>query len=43
MVDDIHKPLKYDYDNEAVVCYAHNNKSSGDAKHINIKYYVVKR
>ena len=29
-------------DNEPAVFYAHNNKSSVAAKHINIKYYVVK-
>ena len=29
-------------DNESAVCYAHNNKSSGAAKHIDIKYYIVK-
>ena len=42
VVDDIHKPLKLYYDNNPAVCYAHNNKSSGAAKHINMKYYVVK-
>ena len=42
MVDDIHKPLKLYCDNEPAVCYAHNNKSSGAAKHIDIKFYVVK-
>ena len=42
VVDDIHRPLKLYYDNEPAVCYAHNNKSSGAAKHINIKFYVVK-
>ena len=42
VVDDIHKPLKLYRDNNLVVCYAHNNKSSGAAKHIDIKYYVVK-
>ena len=30
------------YDNESAVFYAHNNKSSGAAKHIDIKFYVVK-
>ena len=29
-------------DNEPAVFYAHNNKSSVAAKHINIKFYVVK-
>jgi hypothetical protein len=42
VVDDIHKPLKLYCDNESAVCYAHNNKSSGVAKHIDIKFYVVK-
>ena len=42
VVDDIHKPLKLYYDNNPAVCYAHNNKLSGAAKHIDIKYYVVK-
>ena len=45
MVDNIEKPLKLYCDNEAAVFYAHNNKSSGAAKHIkhiDIKFYVVK-
>ena len=42
VVDDIHKPLKLYCDNNLAVCYAHNNKSSGAAKHIDIKYHVVK-
>ena len=42
VVDDIHKPLKLYCDNNPAVFYAHNNKSSGAAKHINIKFYVVK-
>jgi hypothetical protein len=42
VVDDIHRPLKLYCDNEPAVCYAHNNKLSGDIKHINIKFYVVK-
>ena len=42
VVDDIHKPLKLYCVNNPAVCYAHNNKSSGAAKHIDIKYYVVK-
>jgi hypothetical protein len=29
-------------DYEPAVFYAHNNKSSGAAKHIDIKFYVVK-
>jgi hypothetical protein len=42
VVDSIHKPLKLYCDNNPTVQYAHNNKSSGAAKHIDIKYYVVK-
>jgi hypothetical protein len=42
VVDNIHKPLKSYRDNNPAVQYAHNNKSSGTAKHIDIKYYVVK-
>ena len=42
VVDDIHRPLKLYCDNKPAVCYAHNNKSSGAAKHIDIKFYVVK-
>ena len=42
VVDDIHRPLKLYCDNNPAVYYAHNNKSSGAAKHIDIKYYVVK-
>jgi hypothetical protein len=42
VVDSIHKPLKLYYDNNPAVQYAHNNKSSGAAKHIDIKHYVVK-
>ena len=42
VVDDINKPLKLYCDNNPAVCYARNNKSSGAAKHIDIKYYVVK-
>ena len=42
VVDDIHRPLKFYCDNEPAVCYAHNNRSSGVAKYIDIKFYVVK-
>jgi hypothetical protein len=42
VVDSIRKPLKMYCDNEPAVFYAHNNKSSGAAKHIDIKFYVVK-
>ena len=42
VVDDIYRLLKLYCDNNLVVQYAHNNKSTGTAKHIDIKYYVVK-
>jgi hypothetical protein len=42
VVDSIDKPLKLYCDNKPTVLYAHNNKSSNAAKHIDIKYYVVK-
>ena len=42
VVDDIYRPLKLYCDNNPAVQYAHNNKSSGAAKHIDIKYIVVK-
>ena len=42
VVDDINRPLKLYCDNNSAVQYAHNNKSSGAAKHIDIKCYVVK-
>ena len=42
VVDDIYRPLKLYCDNNLTVQFAHNNKSSGAAKHIDIKYYVVK-
>jgi hypothetical protein len=42
VVESIDKPLKLYCDNNPAVQYAHNNRSSGAAKHIDIKYYVVK-
>jgi hypothetical protein len=43
VVDSIEKPLKIYRDNEPAVQYSYNNKKSDDSKHINIKYYVVKK
>ena len=40
MVDNVEKPLKLYCGNEPAVFCAHNNKSSGAAKHINIKFYI---
>jgi len=42
VVDSVEKPLKLYCGNESAVFCAHNNKSSGAAKHIDIKFYVVK-
>jgi hypothetical protein len=42
IVDDISRPLKLYCDNEPAIMYAHNNKTSGATKHIDVKYYVVK-
>jgi hypothetical protein len=42
VVDSISRPLVQYYDNKPVVFYASNNKSSVAAKHIDIKYHVVK-
>jgi hypothetical protein len=42
VVDNIHKPLKLYCDNDSTVQYAHDNRSSGATKHIDIKYYDVK-
>ena len=42
VIDSIERPLRIYCDNELAVFYCHNNKSSGAAKHIDIKYYVVK-
>ena len=40
VVDDINRPIKLYCDNNPAVQYAHNNRSCGAAKHIDIKYYV---
>ena len=42
VVDSISKPLRLYCDNKVAVFHANNNKSSGAAKHIEIKYFVVK-
>ena len=42
VVDSISRPLVLYCDNEPAVFYASNNKSSAVAKHIDIKYHVVK-
>ena len=42
VVDSISRPLLLYCDNEPAVFYASNNKSSAAAKHIDIKFNVVK-
>jgi hypothetical protein len=42
VVDSIERQLKLYCDNEPAVLYAHNNKKIKAAKHINIRFYVVK-
>jgi hypothetical protein len=42
VLDIIERPLKIYYNNKAAVLYAHNNKKTKVAKHINIRFYVVK-
>jgi hypothetical protein len=42
VIDNINEPMRLYCDNNPTVQYAHNNRSSGAAKHIDIKYYVVK-
>jgi hypothetical protein len=41
VVESISRPLVLYYDNEPAIFYPSNNKSSA-ARHIDIKYYVVK-
>jgi hypothetical protein len=42
VIDNIVRPLTLLYDNEAVIFFSKNNKSSGASKWIDIKYLVVK-
>jgi hypothetical protein len=42
VVDNIERPINLYCDNEPAVLYAHNNKKTKSAKHINIRFYVVK-
>ena len=42
LIESIERPLKIYCDNEPAVFYSYNNKSSVAAKHIELKYYVVK-
>jgi hypothetical protein len=43
VVDSIEIPLKLYCDNEPAVFYAHNNKKTKAVKHINIRFYIVKK
>jgi hypothetical protein len=42
VVDIIERPLRIYCDNGSAVFFSHNNKSSGSAKYIDIKCYIVK-
>ena len=42
VVDSIVKPLKIYCDNTAIVFFSENNKYSKGAKHMELKYFVVK-
>ena len=42
VVDTITKPLKIYYDNFVAVFFSKNNKYSKGAKHMELKYFVVK-
>jgi hypothetical protein len=42
VVDNIERPLKIYYDNKPGVLYAHNNKKTKAANHINIMFHFVK-
>jgi hypothetical protein len=42
VVNSIERQLKLYCDNEPEILYAHNNKKIKVAKHINIRFYVVK-
>jgi hypothetical protein len=43
VVDSIERPLRIYCDNEPAVFFSYNNKSSGDAKYIDIKCYMVNK
>jgi hypothetical protein len=42
VVDNISRPLTIYYDNKLTLSFLSNNKSSDAAKHIDIKYFIVK-
>ena len=42
IVDSIARPLKIYYDNSAAVFFSKNDKYSKGAKHMELKYFVVK-
>jgi hypothetical protein len=42
VIDNIERLLKLYYNNEPAIIYAHNNKKTKPAKHINNMFYVVK-
>jgi hypothetical protein len=42
VVDSIERALKLYCDNKPALLYSHNNKKTKAAKHINIRFYVMK-
>ena len=42
VVKGIERPLKLYYDNNSIVLYSNNNRSSAKSKHIDIKFIIVK-
>jgi hypothetical protein len=42
VVDSISRPLTLYCDNKVIVFFSHNNKSSEAAKHIDLKYLMVR-
>jgi hypothetical protein len=42
VVDSIERPLRIYCDNEPALFFSYNNKSSGTAKYIDIRCYIIK-
>jgi hypothetical protein len=42
VIDNISKSLMIYYDNKDTIFFSYNNKSSGAAKHIDLRYLVVR-
>jgi hypothetical protein len=42
VIDSISKSLMIYCDNKVIVFFSHNNKSSGDSKHIDLRYLIMR-